>query len=88
MVINKSFINDDGVKNAICFAQVPFVKCQSRIKLGDLIKNIRGHSILLRGQNEGGRGSKNVCFCPRSVYKNCPSRGGGQKTAKIGPRSC
>ena len=26
-----------------------------------------------------GRGSKNVCFCPCSGYKNCPRRGGGQK---------
>jgi hypothetical protein len=25
----------------------------------------------------GGRGSKNVCFCPRARYKNCPRRGGG-----------
>ena len=25
----------------------------------------------------GGRGSKNVCFCPRSGYKKCPRRGGG-----------
>ena len=24
-----------------------------------------------------GRGSKNVCFCPRSGYKNCPRRGAG-----------
>ena len=23
----------------------------------------------LRGQDEGGKGSKNVCFCPRSGYK-------------------
>ena len=28
-----------------------------------------------RGQDEG-EGSKNVCFCPRSWYKNCPRRGG------------
>ena len=34
-----------------------------------------------------GRGSKNVCFCPRSGYRNCPRRG-GQKMAKFGPRSC
>ena len=27
-----------------------------------------------------GRGSKNVCFCPSSRYKNCP---GGSKTGKI-----
>ena len=27
----------------------------------------------------GGRGLKNVCFCPRSGYKNCPRRGGGVK---------
>ena len=36
-----------------------------------------------------GRGSKNVCFCPRSGYKNCPRRGGGsKKMAKFCPRSC
>jgi hypothetical protein len=36
---------------------------------------VRGHS------RWGGRGSKNVCICPRLGYKNCPhreeSRGGG-----------
>ena len=31
---------------------------------------------------------KNVCFCPRSRYKNCPRRGGGSKIAKFCPRSC
>ena len=37
----------------------------------------------------GGRGSKYVCFCPRSGYKNCPRRGGwGQKMAKFCPCSC
>ena len=35
-----------------------------------------------------GRGSKNVCFCPRSGYKNCPRRGGGQIMEKLCPRSC
>ena len=33
-------------------------------------------------------GVKNVCFCPRSGYKNCPRRGGGAKMAKFCPRSC
>ena len=35
----------------------------------------------LRGQDEGGRGLKNVDFCPRSGYENCPLRegGGGKK---------
>jgi hypothetical protein len=37
----------------------------------------------------GGREAKNVCFNPRSGYKNCPPRGGGiQKKAKFCPRSC
>ena len=37
-----------------------------------------------------GRGSKNVCFCPRIGYKNCPRRWrvGGQKMTKFCPRSC
>jgi hypothetical protein len=37
-----------------------------------------------------GRGGQNVCFCPRSGYKNCPRRGGGggQKMAKFCPHSC
>ena len=35
----------------------------------------------------GGRWSKNVCFCPRSGYKNCPRRGEGQKVARFCPRS-
>ena len=42
----------------------------------------------LRGQDEGGRGSKNIRFCPRSGYKNCPRLGGGQEMAKFCPRSC
>ena len=30
------------------------------------------------------RGSKNICFCPRSGYKNCPRKGGGGlKNGKI-----
>ena len=37
---------------------------------------IRGHSITTWTQWEG-RGSKNVCFCPLSGYKNCPCRKGG-----------
>jgi hypothetical protein len=37
----------------------------------------------------GGGCQKNVCFCPRSGYKNCPRRGGGGQTmAKFFPRSC
>jgi hypothetical protein len=50
---------------------------------------IRGNSITT-WTRWGGRGSKNVCFCPRSGYKNCPRRGGGggQKMAKFCPRSC
>ena len=42
---------------------------------------IRGHSISTWTKWEcGGRGSKNVCFCWRSGYKNCPcSEGGGRK---------
>ena len=31
---------------------------------------------------------KNVCSCPRSGYKNCPSRERGQKMAKFCPLSC
>ena len=51
---------------------------------------IRGHSISTWTKWEcGGRGSKNVCFCWRSGYKNCPcSEGGGSKMAKFCPRSC
>ena len=26
-----------------------------------------------------GKGVKNVCFCPRSAYNNCPRRGAGRK---------
>ena len=37
---------------------------------------IRGHSITT-WTRWGGRGTKNVCFCPRLGYKNCPRRGGG-----------
>ena len=33
-----------------------------------------GHSIAT-WTRWGGRGSKNVCFCLRSGYKNCPRRG-------------
>ena len=47
---------------------------------------IWGHSITT-WTRWGVRGSKNVCFCPRSGYKNCPRRG-GQKMAKFCPRSC
>ena len=38
----------------------------------------------------GGEGVKNVCFCPRSGYKNCQRRvgGWGQKLTKFCPRSC
>ena len=41
----------------------------------------------VRGQDEG---IKNVCFCPRSEYKNYPRRAGegGQKMAKFYPRNC
>ena len=30
-----------------------------------------------------GEGVKNVCFCPRSGYENCPRRGGGSKNGNI-----
>ena len=43
---------------------------------------IRGHSITT-WTRWGGRGSKNVCFCPRSGYKDCPRRGGVSKNGKI-----
>ena len=36
----------------------------------------------------GGRGSKNVCFCQCSGYKNCQRRGGGQKMTKFCSRNC
>ena len=42
-------------------------------------------SLLLGGRSIitwtrwGGRGLKDVCFCPRSGYKNCPLRGEGVK---------
>ena len=39
------------------------------------------------GQDEGGRGSKNVCFSPRSGYENCPRRERRGKMAKFCPRS-
>ena len=36
-----------------------------------------------------GEGVKKCQFCPRSGYKNCPRKGGGdQKMAKICPRCC
>ena len=64
------------------------------LRLGNSWNKFRYLSFLyggiqtLRGQDEGGRGSKNVCFCPRSGYKDCPRRGGGgQKMAKFCPRS-
>ena len=37
---------------------------------------VRGHSLATRTR-WGGRGSKNVCFCPCSGYKNCPHRDRG-----------
>ena len=48
---------------------------------------LRGHSITT-WPRWGGRGSKNVCFCPRSGYKNCPRGRGCQKMTKFCPRSC
>ena len=49
---------------------------------------LRGHSITT-WTRWGGEGVKNVWFCPRSGYENCPRRGGGgQKMAKFWPRSC
>ena len=39
---------------------------------------VRGHSITT-WTRRAGRGSKNVCFCPLSGYKNCPRKGGGKK---------
>ena len=41
---------------------------------------VRGHSIT--ACTRWGEGVKNVCFCPRSGYKNRPCRG-GQKMAKM-----
>jgi hypothetical protein len=38
---------------------------------------------LLRGQDEGAGGSKNVYFCLRSGYKNCPRREWGSKNGII-----
>ena len=38
---------------------------------------LRGHSITT--WKRWGEGSKFLFFCPRSGYKNCPHRGGGQK---------
>ena len=32
-----------------------------------------------RGQDEEGEGVKNVCYFPRSWYKNCPRRGSVKK---------
>ena len=51
--------------------------CQEQ-KMGEIIcpSHIRGHSITTWTIWGGGRGSKNVCSCPRSGYKNCPHRGG------------
>ena len=48
-------------------------------KCGNLLyqslrKATRGHFITT-WTRWGGRGSNNVCFCPHSGYKNCPSRG-------------
>ena len=37
---------------------------------------LRGHSITM-WTRWGGRGSKNLCFCPCSRYKNCLRRRGG-----------
>ena len=37
-------------------------------------RSVRGHLRITRTR---WRGSKNVCFCPRSGYKNCPRREGG-----------
>ena len=46
-----------------------------------------GHSITT-WTRWGGRGSKNVCFCPRSGCKNCPHREqGGAKMARFCPRT-
>ena len=49
------------------------------------LSSTRGHTITTWTRwGGGGRGSKNVCFCPRSGCKNCPRKGGG---SKICPRS-
>ena len=55
------------------------------IYLDNLILFIRGHSITTwtRWGGGGRRGSKNVCFCPRSGNKNFPRRGGGSNNGKI-----
>ena len=43
---------------------------------------VRGHSITTWTRWEG-KGSKNVCFCPHSGYKNCPRMGGGQNSVHV-----
>ena len=35
-------------------------------------KNCKGAFNIYVDKMRGGRGSKNVCFCPRLWYKNCP----------------
>ena len=67
----------------------PF-KLRRHVDISDWILNwhsveavrVRGRSQNTCRQDEGG-GSKNICFCPRSGYKNCPRRGGGSKNGKI-----
>ena len=63
----------------------------SNVSSGDrnLIKTftilLRSHSMIAWKRWVG----ENICFCSRSGYENCPSRGVvGQKMAKFGPRSC
>ena len=57
-----------------------------KTKLWLLTNLLRGHSITT--WKRWGGGSKNVCVCPCSGFKNCPRGGGGLENGKICPRSC
>ena len=57
------------------------------IDLSWVASHLGGHS-LTTWTKWGGRGSKNVFYCPCPKCKNCPRRGEGQKMAKFCPRGC
>ena len=58
------------------FSQISFLPHKYKFNFHGKCTWIRGHSITTWAR-WGGKGSKNVCFCPRSWYKNCPRRGEG-----------
>ena len=71
-------------ENYLIFAQQPFKIALCIIPIM-VWHSIWGHSITT--WTRWGGGVKKYPFCWRLRYKKCP-RGGGQKRAKLCPRSC